>query len=76
MARFRSLVDLHHRSVPFRSRTVLLTLIHRSQRPRLEDPVTLEWFNTFTVLFEVTSAYGTVGLSLGSEEVSCYLVDA
>lgn len=39
------------------------------QRAQIEDHVTDAWFNVFTVLFEVTSAYGTVGLSLGSPEV-------
>lgn len=35
------------------------------ERDRLTDPETSEWFNIFSVLFELVSAYGPVGLSLG-----------
>ncbi|KAK7057587.1 potassium transport protein [Favolaschia claudopus] len=32
----------------------------------LDDPNNFEWFNIFSIVFELVSAYGTVGLSLGS----------
>lgn len=37
-----------------------------AERNKIEDPSTQEYFNIFTVLYELTSAYGTVGLSTGS----------
>ncbi|GLB38209.1 putative cation transport protein [Lyophyllum shimeji] len=36
------------------------------ERHRLNDPSLSSWFNIFTVMFEVVSAYGTIGLSLGT----------
>lgn len=36
------------------------------ERTNIEDPETDGYFNIFTIIFEVVSAYGTVGLSLGS----------
>ncbi|GLB41288.1 putative cation transport protein [Lyophyllum shimeji] len=36
------------------------------ERHHLDDPSFSSWFNIFTVIFEVVSAYGTVGLSLGT----------
>lgn len=33
------------------------------------------WFNQFSMLFEVVSAYATVGLSLGSYDISHALTD-
>ncbi|KAG9009870.1 low affinity potassium transporter [Tulasnella sp. JGI-2019a] len=35
------------------------------ERGPLNDPDTQGWFNIFTLLFELVSAYGTIGLSLG-----------
>ncbi|KAF9650993.1 TrkH-domain-containing protein [Thelephora ganbajun] len=35
------------------------------ERPGLIDPANRGWFNIFTIIFELVSAYGTVGLSLG-----------
>ncbi|TFK74624.1 TrkH-domain-containing protein [Pluteus cervinus] len=35
------------------------------ERHMLDDPANFGWFNIFTILFELVSAYGTVGLSLG-----------
>ncbi|KAF9012537.1 cation transport protein-domain-containing protein [Cyathus striatus] len=35
------------------------------ERRHLDDPASFGWFNIFTVIFELVSAYGTVGLSLG-----------
>ncbi|KAI0079232.1 hypothetical protein K474DRAFT_1659278 [Panus rudis PR-1116 ss-1] len=35
------------------------------ERPGIDDTSTNDWFNIFTILFELVSAYGTVGLSLG-----------
>lgn len=32
------------------------------------------WFNIFSVIFEIVSAYGTVGLSLGSSNANFSLV--
>lgn len=44
-------------------------LVH--QKSKIQDPNTNNYFNVFTVLFEVVSAYGCVGLSLGVPFVSC-----
>ncbi|KAG6902774.1 hypothetical protein C0995_011922 [Termitomyces sp. Mi166 len=35
-------------------------------RHNLGDPSNAEWFNIFSVVFDIVSAYGTVGLSLGT----------
>ncbi|KAF9485986.1 TrkH-domain-containing protein [Pholiota conissans] len=35
------------------------------EKNNLENPLNYGWFNIFRVLFELVSAYGTVGLSLG-----------
>ncbi|EIN11405.1 TrkH-domain-containing protein [Punctularia strigosozonata HHB-11173 SS5] len=35
------------------------------ERANIMDPSNDFWFNQFTVLFEIVSAYGTIGLSLG-----------
>ncbi|KAK7472408.1 hypothetical protein VKT23_000522 [Stygiomarasmius scandens] len=35
------------------------------ERHNLDDESTAIWFNIFTIIFELVSAYGTVGLSLG-----------
>lgn len=40
----------------------IVCIIERSQ---LNDPAKYEYFNVFNVMFELVSAYGTVGLSLG-----------
>lgn len=40
----------------------LLSLL---QRGNLNNPDNANWFNIFNVVFEIVSAYGTVGLSLG-----------
>ncbi|KAG8880238.1 low affinity potassium transporter [Tulasnella sp. 332] len=42
-----------------------LWLVCIIERGPLNDPSSQGWFNIFTVLFELVSAYGTVGLSLG-----------
>ncbi|KIM26890.1 hypothetical protein M408DRAFT_330271 [Serendipita vermifera MAFF 305830] len=42
-----------------------LWLICIIERFPLMDPENQSWFNIFTVLFEIVSAYGTVGMSLG-----------
>ncbi|TFL07165.1 cation transport protein-domain-containing protein [Pterulicium gracile] len=42
-----------------------LFLVCIIERRNIEDPSTDTWFNTFIILFELVSAYGTVGLSLG-----------
>jgi len=39
------------------------------ERTGIEDPAT-PYFNVFSILFEVVSAYGTVGLSLGSPKAN------
>lgn len=31
----------------------------------MNNPENATWFNIFNVIFEIVSAYGTVGLSLG-----------
>ncbi|KIJ31257.1 hypothetical protein M422DRAFT_104826, partial [Sphaerobolus stellatus SS14] len=40
----------------------LLCIVERSS---LKDEANASWFNVFRIIFELTSAYGTVGLSLG-----------
>ncbi|KAH7909367.1 cation transport protein-domain-containing protein [Hygrophoropsis aurantiaca] len=35
------------------------------ERGALDDTANLSWFNIFSIIFELVSAYGTVGLSLG-----------
>ncbi|KAH9944580.1 TrkH-domain-containing protein [Amylocystis lapponica] len=42
-----------------------LFLVCIIERDNLEDDEKATWFNIFTILFELVSAYGTVGLSLG-----------
>ncbi|KAH9073448.1 cation transport protein-domain-containing protein [Lactarius deliciosus] len=40
-------------------------LMRGVQRAQLRNPDNASWFTTFAVFFEIVSAYGTVGLSLG-----------
>ncbi|OCH90614.1 hypothetical protein OBBRIDRAFT_793172 [Obba rivulosa] len=42
-----------------------LFLVCIVERGSLDDPSKQTWFSIFTILFELVSAYGTVGLSLG-----------
>ncbi|KAK0195856.1 cation transport protein-domain-containing protein [Armillaria mellea] len=42
-----------------------LFLVCIIERPELDDEATMSYFNIFTIVFELVSAYGTVGLSLG-----------
>ncbi|KDQ50869.1 hypothetical protein JAAARDRAFT_141256 [Jaapia argillacea MUCL 33604] len=42
-----------------------LVLVCIIERPNLDDVAKQSWFNIFTIIFELVSAYGTVGLSLG-----------
>ncbi|TFK44919.1 cation transport protein-domain-containing protein [Crucibulum laeve] len=42
-----------------------LFLVCIIERSHIDDPDTLSWFSIFTIVFELVSAYGTVGLSLG-----------
>ncbi|THV06206.1 hypothetical protein K435DRAFT_773402 [Dendrothele bispora CBS 962.96] len=42
-----------------------LFLVCIIERHNLDDESTAVWFNIFTIIFELVSAYGTVGLSLG-----------
>ncbi|KAI0250399.1 cation transport protein-domain-containing protein [Lactifluus subvellereus] len=42
-----------------------LFLICIAERGQLRDPENASWFTIFAVFFEIVSAYGTVGLSLG-----------
>ncbi|KAK4685671.1 Trk/Ktr/HKT type cation transporter, partial [Tremellales sp. Uapishka_1] len=42
-----------------------LWLVCIIERHKLEDASTTTWFNMFSIIFELVSAYGTVGLSLG-----------
>ncbi|RDB25358.1 Low-affinity potassium transport protein [Hypsizygus marmoreus] len=42
-----------------------LFLVCIIERHNLDDPLSAIWFNIFSVVFELVSAYGTVGLSLG-----------
>jgi hypothetical protein len=41
-----------------------------TQRERVSDLVDEPWFNVFSIVFEIVSAYGTVGLSLGSSNAN------
>ncbi|SPO30856.1 related to potassium transporter TRK-1 [Ustilago trichophora] len=43
-----------------------LWLICIIERDQIQDPSSNGWFTIFSCLFELTSAYGTVGLSLGT----------
>lgn len=43
-----------------------LWLICIIERHDIQDPTSDEWFTVFSCLFELTSAYGTVGLSTGT----------
>lgn len=43
-----------------------LFLVCVNERHNLDDPSSAIWFNIFSVVFELVSAYGTVGLSLGT----------
>jgi Trk-type K+ transport system membrane component len=45
------------------------TLLTR-QRTRIIGNAEEPWFNIFSVSFEIVSAYGTVGLSLGSSNAN------
>ncbi|KAH8926165.1 TrkH-domain-containing protein [Atractiella rhizophila] len=42
-----------------------LWLIAIVERDEIEDPTSNQYFNLFTIMFDLISAYGTVGLSLG-----------
>jgi hypothetical protein len=42
-----------------------LWLVCIIERGALNDPKNYEWMNVFNIIFELVSAYGTVGLSLG-----------
>lgn len=42
-----------------------LWLVCIIERGALSDPANYEWMNIFNIIFELVSAYGTVGLSLG-----------
>ncbi|KAI0265615.1 cation transport protein-domain-containing protein [Gloeopeniophorella convolvens] len=42
-----------------------LFLVCISERGHLRNPDNVSWFNIFSVFFEIVSAYGTIGLSLG-----------
>ncbi|KAF7969625.1 hypothetical protein HWV62_26803 [Athelia sp. TMB] len=42
-----------------------LFLVCIVERSAINDNANLSWFNIFTIVFELVSAYGTVGLSLG-----------
>ncbi|KAJ2922682.1 hypothetical protein H1R20_g14420, partial [Candolleomyces eurysporus] len=44
---------------------ISLFLLCIAESHHLTDPSKFEWFTIFNVLFELVSAYGTVGLSLG-----------
>jgi Trk-type K+ transport system membrane component len=41
-------------------------LIACAERGKLMDPNKSNWFTVFRIIFECTSAYSTIGLSLGS----------
>ncbi|KAG6920213.1 hypothetical protein DXG01_004982 [Tephrocybe rancida] len=45
---------------------VALFIVCINERHNLDDPTSAEWFNIFSAVFDIVSAYGTVGLSLGT----------
>ncbi|EEB90594.1 hypothetical protein MPER_11175, partial [Moniliophthora perniciosa FA553] len=47
-----------------------LFLVCIIERSNLEDENNATWFNIFNIIFEIVSAYGTVGLSLGAPMVN------
>ncbi|KAK7036416.1 hypothetical protein VNI00_011613 [Paramarasmius palmivorus] len=47
-----------------------LFLVCIIERSNLEDENSATWFNIFNIIFEIVSAYGTVGLSLGAPSVN------
>lgn len=53
--------------------TLLILVIQRTQ---LVDPNNLSWLGTFQILFEVTSGYGSSGLSYGNPCVSYAVISA
>ncbi|KAI0354804.1 TrkH-domain-containing protein [Trametes cingulata] len=52
---------------------VSLFLLCIIERANLTDPSKLSYFNIFALIFELVSAYGTVGLSLGVPGFNCSL---
>jgi len=76
-ARFRyvvacplALADLYHRSeCPIQTAHAKRVGLTR-QRTRIIGNAEEPWFNIFSVIFEIVSAYGTVGLSLGSSNAN------
>ena len=46
--------------------TVAIFLICVVERGQLMDPAKTVWFTVFRIIFECTSAYATIGLSLGT----------
>jgi Trk-type K+ transport system membrane component len=44
------------------------------QKSKIDREDTATWFNVFNIIFELVSAYGTVGLSLGSPIANYSLV--
>ncbi|KAF9560954.1 hypothetical protein CPC08DRAFT_750168 [Agrocybe pediades] len=53
-----------------------LFLICIIERTNLENPAQFGWFNIFYIIFELVSAYGTVGLSLGIPDQNYSFVGA
>ncbi|KAH8982287.1 hypothetical protein EDB92DRAFT_128238 [Lactarius akahatsu] len=43
----------------------MISHLRRRARSELRNPENASWFTTFAVFFEIVSAYGPVGLSLG-----------
>jgi hypothetical protein len=62
--------------------SVLSRYVHRfrkweladDQKSKIDREDTATWFNVFNIIFELVSAYGTVGLSLGSPIANYSLV--
>jgi Trk-type K+ transport system membrane component len=46
----------------------MIFLSNSNQRAHIDNDE--QWFGVFEIIFELTSAYGTVGLSLGLPTVS------
>jgi len=53
-----------------------LFLICVAERGQLRNPDNASWFTIFAVFFEIVSAYGTVGLSLGAPSKNYSLAGA
>lgn len=64
MAGWGSVGCLHRRGV-LRLKLHMSHILTHFQRGQLNNEENAPWFSIFNIIFELVSAYGTVGLSLG-----------